>query len=120
MVVVGGVLRSRRNILAGAAVEHIQLRDGAHRHDLVAKVGVVVFLRDAREQARLEPGKLLAHVIRLAWHIGAGIHHQHIAGGGLIIAILAGLFVGLVAEHAWGNSIVKEKSIMAPGFETQH
>ena len=100
MVVVGGVLRSGGDFLAGAILEHIQLRDRAHGHVHTTHVAVVVFLRDANDLTGLEVGEFLAHIIGLAGHIVAGIDHQHVACSGLIIAIFAGLLVCFIREHA--------------------
>ena len=99
VVMVGGVMRSRRNILAGAAVEDLELDDGTNGCLHIPQVGIVVLLDEAHELARLESGELLEHIIRLTGHIVSGIHHEQIAGFGFIIAILAGLLIGFIDQH---------------------
>ena len=100
MVVVGGVMRGRGDILAGAAVEDLELDDGANGCLHTPQVGIVVLLRQAHELAGLEGCELLEHIIRLARHVIAGIHQEHVAGFGFIIAIFSGFFIGFIGKHA--------------------
>ena len=100
VVVVGGVVRHGRDILAGTTFEQLKLRNGADGHVDPLLLRIIMFLGETHQLARLELAQLLEHIIGLAGHVVPCIHHEQVAGGGLVIAILAGFLVGFVGEHA--------------------